>query len=97
MYYTYFIKSVKNGKVYVGSTSNTPQIRLEQHNKGTSPYTKANRPFELVYYEEYSCLTDARKREHYYKTGLGKQIKLIIVEYIEKIRLRSSPGRAAVS
>lgn len=85
MYYTYFLKRLKNNDIYVGSTSILPQLRLEQHNSGSNSYTKANRPFKLIYYEEYECLTDARKREIFYKTGLGKQIKRIIVEYMENI------------
>ncbi len=98
MHYTYFIKSLRNGDIYVGSTSTTPEQRLRQHNEGTNSYTSANKPFKLIYYEEYYCLTDARKRELYYKSGLGKQIKIIIVEYMEKIsRQVSSVGRAAVS
>lgn len=85
MYYTYFLKSLKNNDIYVGSTSLHPQTRLEQHNSGSNSYTKATRPFKLVYYEEYECLKDARKREIFYKMGLGKQIKRIIVEYMESI------------
>ena len=83
MYYIYFLQSLHNNKIYVGSTSIQPKERLKQHNEGTNQFTKANRPFKLVYYEEYLCKSDARKRELFYKTGFCKEIKKIIVKYME--------------
>ncbi len=97
MYYTYFLESQKNNKIYVGSTSKLPMERLKEHNSGCNIYTKANRPFRLVYYEEYDCITDARRRELFYKSGFGKQIRDIIVKYMSGLCQRSSAGRAAVS
>ncbi len=62
MYYLYFLKSLSDGKLYVGST-NDLRRRLSEHNAGKVPSTKPRRPFELRYYEAYSEEGDARRRE----------------------------------
>ena len=78
MFYVYFLKSLKNGKVYVGSTARDPKIRCQEHNRGLNKFTSENIPFCLVYYEEYLCISDARKRELFYKTGLGRKVRDLI-------------------
>lgn len=71
-YYTYILKSKKDGKIYTGYTQDLRK-RLNQHNKGLSTYTKGRGPFMLIYYE--SCLLEdkARSRELYLKSGMGKR------------------------
>lgn len=71
-YYTYILKSKKNGKIYTGYTKDLRK-RLSQHNKGLSTYTKGRGPFILIYYE--ACLLEdkARSRELYFKSGMGKR------------------------
>ena len=80
MHFVYFLKSKKNNKVYVGFTSKDTGKRLEEHNTGSNKWTKHNGPFELVYYESYYCKQDAVHREQFFKSGVGKRIKKIIVE-----------------
>ena len=80
MFFVYMLKSLINNKTYVGSTSIEVDRRLSQHNLGSNKWTKANGPFKLVYYESYVCKTDSLIRENFYKTGIGKQIKDIIVK-----------------
>ena len=72
MFYTYIIKSEKGGRIYTGYTNNLRK-RLNEHNNGKSTYTKRDRPYLLVYYE--ACLNeeDARSRELYLKSGMGKR------------------------
>jgi len=72
MWYTYIIQSKKDQKLYTGM-SNDLRKRLLQHNDGKSTYTKGRGPFTLVYYE--ACLNqdDARSRELYLKSGMGKR------------------------
>lgn len=84
MFYVYFLKSLKNGKVYVGKTHQEPKIREKQHNQGANQWTKANRPLKLVYYETYVCKEDATNREKFYKSGIGKRIKRSIVKELTK-------------
>ncbi|MDO8555310.1 MAG: GIY-YIG nuclease family protein [bacterium] len=73
MFYVYVLKSIKNNKRYVGSTKLRPEERLKEHNTGTNRFTKGNRPLELIYSEEYTSKTDARKREIFLKSGVGRK------------------------
>ena len=84
MYYTYFIRSEKNNKIYVGYTSKDPKIRTKEHNLGSNIFTKQNAPFKLIYIEKYYCLKDAQLKEDFYKMGFGKQIKFLIVNELTK-------------
>jgi putative endonuclease len=68
----YILKSLKDRKLYTGYTKNLKQ-RLEQHQLGKAYHTKNRRPLKLIYYE--ACLNrgDARRRERYLKSGIGKR------------------------
>jgi putative endonuclease len=70
-YYTYVLKSKRDGHLYVGCTSDLSK-RIEAHNKGKVRSTKSRRPLNLVYYEEYQDKTSARKREIFLKSGQGR-------------------------
>jgi putative endonuclease len=72
MFYAYVIRSKKDKKWYTGSTNNLRK-RFNQHNEGKSTWTKGRGPFEIIYYE--ACLNeeDARSREKYLKSGMGKR------------------------
>jgi putative endonuclease len=71
MFYTYIIKSVKDGKIYVGHTSDLKN-RIEAHNAGRVNSTKNRIPFKLLYYEACNVLMDAIMREKKLKTGFGR-------------------------
>ena len=75
MYSIYFLKSVSNGRVYVGYTEKDPKERLQEHLSGSNQWTSRNGPFELMYFESYHCKTDALLREAFYKTGFGRRIR----------------------
>ena len=79
MFHVYFAKSVKNGKIYVGSTKKEPKTRVREHNQSSNKWTNQNGHFRLIYYESYYCLKDAKAREKFYKMGFGKKIKKLIV------------------
>jgi len=72
-FYVYVLRSTKNEKRYIGSTSKTPEIRLQEHNVGANRWTRINRPFIMVYSEEYSTNTEARRREIFLKSGQGRK------------------------
>ncbi|HEY4505507.1 MAG TPA: GIY-YIG nuclease family protein [Candidatus Paceibacterota bacterium] len=72
MYYTYILKSKKNGRLYTGST-NDLRKRLKQHNEGKSTFTKRDKPYEIIYYEACMNESDARSRELQLKSGNGKR------------------------
>lgn len=76
------MKSRLHNKIYVGKTLKDPRSRVQEHNNGANIWSKSNGPFDLVYYESYLCSIDATRRELFYKTGLGRHIKKLIVDYI---------------
>ena len=72
MYYVYILHSDKDGLFYTGSTNDLKR-RLSEHNDGRVGSTAKRRPLRLIYYE--ACLNeiDARAREKYLKSGMGKR------------------------
>ena len=79
MHNIYFLKSIKNQKIYTGYTSKNPKERLIEHNRGSNEWTRENGPFKLIYFESYLCEQDAVLREKFYKTGLGRNIRNAIL------------------
>ena len=71
MFYTYVLRSIKDKKLYTGSTKDL-KLRFEQHNKGLVESTKYRRPFELLYYEACLDQDDATRREKHLKSYHGK-------------------------
>ena len=71
MFHTYVLRSERDGRLYVGSTSNLSK-RIDEHNRGKVRSTKGRRPFSLVYREEYENKIMARKREIFLKSGQGR-------------------------
>ncbi|EKD84687.1 MAG: hypothetical protein ACD_38C00172G0001 [uncultured bacterium] len=71
-YYTYVLQSKKDGKYYVGFTSNLGE-RVKLHNDGGVLSTKNRRPLEIVYFEGGISKEKAIKREKYFKTGFGRK------------------------
>jgi putative endonuclease len=63
MHYVYVIKSLKDGQLYIGETSDLKR-RFKEHNDGKSIATKSRTPFELVYYEACPNSLLAKQREH---------------------------------
>lgn len=72
MYKVYAIKSKQRNYIYVGMTSNLEE-RIQRHNSGREKTTRAYRPFELIYSEDQPTREEARKREKYFKSGVGKE------------------------
>lgn len=70
MNYSYVLLSERDGKFYVGSTSDLRQ-RLREHNAGRVRSTAYRRPLRLVYYEACLSSQDAHRRERYLKSGRG--------------------------
>ncbi|MDP2585553.1 MAG: GIY-YIG nuclease family protein [Candidatus Levybacteria bacterium] len=71
-YYVYVLQSLKNNNWYTGST-NDLRKRFNQHQENKSTYTKGRGPFKLIYYEASPGKEDARAREMYLKSGMGKR------------------------
>jgi putative endonuclease len=62
------LKSKKDLKGYIGFTKDLKN-RFILHNSGKVQSTAPRRPFELVYYEAYKNITDAKNREFQLKRG----------------------------
>jgi putative endonuclease len=69
----YVLRSVKNGRRYVGSTGQDVRARLRQHNRGQNRWAAQNGPFELIRVEEYATKAEALRRERFLKTGAGRR------------------------
>ena len=72
MFYVYLLQSVKDNQLYAGFTNNLKR-RILKHNAGKVFSTKSRRPLKLVYCEVCLNEQDARQREKYFKTGVGKR------------------------
>ena len=73
MSFVYILKSLRNGKRYVGSTDSLPEDRLKKHNYGSNKFTRRNGPFKLIHQEICANKTEARKRENFLKSGTGRK------------------------
>lgn len=71
-HYVYMLKSRKNSKWYTGFTSDLRK-RFNQHNSGHIGYTNNRGPFDLIYYEACQNEEDAKARELYLKSGMGRR------------------------
>ena len=71
MFYGYLLQN-RNKKWYTGYTSDLRK-RFNEHNDKKSKYTQYQGPYQLIYYE--ACLheKDAKSREKYLKSGMGKR------------------------
>jgi putative endonuclease len=72
MYFVYAIQSAKDGRIYVGMCADI-SARLKEHNAGKTKSTKGFKPWKLIYKEELPNRIEARKREIYLKSGIGKE------------------------
>jgi len=72
MFYVYILKSEVDGRLYKGMTTDL-QKRIEQHNLGKNKSTKRFLPWVMVYKEEFETRVEARARENYFKSGIGRE------------------------
>ena len=81
MYTVYVIKSQRRNYIYVGMT-NDFQRRFKQHREGKSKTTRQYRPLNVILTEKFSDRKEARAREKYFKSGVGREF--IRKEFINK-------------
>jgi len=72
MFYIYILKSLKDGRTYVGYTNNL-EARLNKHNSGQVKSTKHRLPLRLMFFEKFKTSQEARRRELYWKNGGGRR------------------------
>jgi putative endonuclease len=92
-YCVYILFSQKDHLLYIGFTTNIER-RLENHNAGGTTSTANRRPLQLIFCEFYLFEADARKRELYFKTTMGKKaIKLMLAGTLEKLGYKKPEGK----
>ncbi len=74
MYYVYILKSEQNNHYYTGLTNDIDR-RLLEHNSGGTKSTKAHVPYKLVYKESFPTRVEARNREKFLKSGIGREFR----------------------
>jgi putative endonuclease len=78
MFYTYILCSLKDNKLYIGSTVNLKK-RFNEHKAGKVFATKGRLPLKLIFYEAFLSQKDSIRREKYFKTNPGKRtLKLML-------------------
>ena len=79
MYYVYILKSQTKDWLYIDYSENLKR-RFTEHQKGLSLATKPYRPFNLVFYEAYKAMSEAKRRERYFKTQKGKRTLMLMLK-----------------
>ena len=72
MYYVYVLRSLKSGRLYIGS-SGDPEARLDARNLGRTRWSRNHRPWMRVLLEEHPDRPSAQQRERYLKSGWGRR------------------------
>ena len=72
-YYVYVLKNGFDDSLYKGMTDDIDR-RLKEHNNGKkTKSTKSKKPWDIFLLEEYDNWEEARERELYLKSGIGRQ------------------------
>ena len=73
----YILQSSTSGRYYVGHTDEISR-RLTEHNLGMAKYTRREKPWKIVYVENYATRSAAMRRELEIKRRKSRK-------YIEKL------------
>ena len=73
MYYVYFLKSLHNGDIYIGSCEDVG-VRLAKHNAGRVKSTKGYTPWRLLGSESFETRAKAVQMEKFYKSGQQREL-----------------------
>jgi len=81
-YYVYVLRSQVKDYIYTGFTENLVN-RIKEHNDKEELSTKHYAPFDLIHYEAYRNIKDAKRREGYLKTTKGKTtLRTMLKEFL---------------
>ena len=72
VFVVYVLLSLRDGRTYVGSTNDFDR-RFKQHDSGKVKSTKHRAPLRLLFVEKFRTLSEARKRESWWKSGVGRR------------------------
>lgn len=95
-YCVYILFSEKDFLLYIGFTTNI-ENRIVAHNAGQTKSTAPRRPLKLIFCEYYLFEEDARRRELYFKTNMGKKaLKLMLNRSLEKLGYKAMQKKLQV-
>ena len=83
MFYVYVLVSEIRDYIYVGMTDNLER-RISAHNSGHNKTTRAYRPFWTLLTEPHPTRNDARAREKYLKSGVGKEFLKDLLKTLQR-------------
>lgn len=84
MFYVYVLES-PDDELYTGYTKDLRK-RVKEHNQGLNFSTKRYMPWKLIYYEACLLESDARRREKYLKTNIGRRmLKRRLKDYMKVV------------
>lgn len=84
-YYVYVLRNLTKKFIYVGYSEDV-KSRLETHNDKHVASTKAYVPLELIHYEAYKNMVDAKRRERYLKSNKGKTtLTTMLKDYFQEV------------
>lgn len=82
-YYVYILSNPSKNFIYIGYSENV-RARFESHNKSSVTSTKNYVPLDLIHYEAYRNIKDAKRRETYLKSNKGRTTLLTMLrEYFK--------------
>lgn len=83
-HYVYVLMSKARHFMYVGYSTDLIK-RFHEHNNNKVLSTKYYAPLELIHYEAYRSMKDAKRREKYFKTTKGKVVlRMMLKEYLSR-------------
>ena len=78
MFFVYVLYSEKYQRFYTGMTVDVLK-RLKQHNLRQNKSTKAYIPWKLIYTKEFETRVEAREKEKYLKSGVGREFIITLL------------------
>lgn len=82
-YYVYILHNFLRNFIYIGFSEDL-RTRISTHNKGENKSTKPYIPLELIHYEAYKNIKDAKRRELYLKSNKGRAtLMTMLKEYFD--------------
>jgi putative endonuclease len=76
---------ISDGGLYIGSTGDLRK-RVLNHNRGHVQSTSPRWPLELIFYEAYLNVYDAKRREIYLKSTKGRTtLKTMLKDYLSTL------------
>jgi putative endonuclease len=72
MYYVYILLNEAKTRTYTGVAEDVDK-RLALHNAGRVKASRPYRPYSIIYAESFEVLKEARQKEKFYKSTMGRR------------------------